>query len=147
MLECVLAFDATNGQVAQLVEQGTENPRAEGSSPPLTTMNFRKAPLKGAFLVSESYSGDLNPVKAQMPSGHLCEEHASEASDGCLEKGVLTQVNTPFKPASARGVRQFKPASARGVRRFRTASVRDVRKGFPPARVSKGTTTRWRCRS
>ena len=28
------------GQVAQLVEQRTENPRAEGSSPPLTTMNF-----------------------------------------------------------------------------------------------------------
>ena len=28
----------TSGQVAQLVEQRTENPRAEGSSPPLTTM-------------------------------------------------------------------------------------------------------------
>ncbi len=27
----------TSGQVAQLVEQRTENPRAEGSSPPLTT--------------------------------------------------------------------------------------------------------------
>ena len=30
------------GQVAQLVEQRTENPRAEGSSPPLTTINNRE---------------------------------------------------------------------------------------------------------
>ena len=28
----------TYGQVAQMVEQRTENPRAEGSSPPLTTI-------------------------------------------------------------------------------------------------------------
>ena len=34
MIQFILAF----GQVAQLVEQRTENPRAEGSSPPLTTM-------------------------------------------------------------------------------------------------------------
>ena len=33
MIQFILAF----GQVAQLVEQRTENPRAEGSSPPLTT--------------------------------------------------------------------------------------------------------------
>ena len=46
------------GQVAQLVEQRTENPRAEGSSPPLTTMNFTGQEhsfltffvLKGVFL-------------------------------------------------------------------------------------------------
>ena len=30
--------DATCGQVAQLVENRTENPSAEGSSPPLTTI-------------------------------------------------------------------------------------------------------------
>lgn len=33
MIEFISAF----GQVAQMVEQWTENPRAEGSSPPLTT--------------------------------------------------------------------------------------------------------------
>lgn len=31
------------GQIAQLVEQWTENPRAEGSSPPLTTTNLEGA--------------------------------------------------------------------------------------------------------
>lgn len=36
MIQFILAF----GQVAQLVEQRTENPRAEGSNPPLTTMEF-----------------------------------------------------------------------------------------------------------
>ena len=36
-----IAIDAY-GQVAQLVEQRTENPRAEGSSPPLTTINNRE---------------------------------------------------------------------------------------------------------
>ena len=30
----------TYGQIAQLVEQRTENPRAEGSSPPLTTIKI-----------------------------------------------------------------------------------------------------------
>ena len=45
--------DIESGQVAQLVEQWTENPRAEGSSPPLTTMNS-KAPLRwGFFYVCE----------------------------------------------------------------------------------------------
>ena len=34
MIQFILAF----GQVAQLVEQRTENPRAEGSNPPLTTI-------------------------------------------------------------------------------------------------------------
>ena len=37
------------GQVAQLVEQRTENPRAEGSSPPLTTISFRE-PSGSLFL-------------------------------------------------------------------------------------------------
>ena len=39
----------TYGQVAQLVEQRTENPRAEGSSPPLTTTNTRRAPNNGSL--------------------------------------------------------------------------------------------------
>ena len=49
------------GQVAQLVEQRTENPRAEGSSPPLTTMNFQ-SPSNGALFLSE-ISQDVNPAK------------------------------------------------------------------------------------
>ena len=41
------------GQVAQLVEQRTENPRAEGSSPPLTTINNRE-PSGSRFVFSEA---------------------------------------------------------------------------------------------
>ena len=41
----------TNGQVAQLVEQWTENPRAEGSSPPLTTMIIQSAVIADFFIV------------------------------------------------------------------------------------------------
>ena len=51
-LEYILALETprfrASGRVAQLVEQRTENPRAEGSSPPPTTMNNR-APAKGLF--------------------------------------------------------------------------------------------------
>ena len=42
---------STYGQVAQLVEQRTENPRAEGSSPPLTTINSRPR-FGGVFCIS-----------------------------------------------------------------------------------------------
>lgn len=41
------------GQVAQLVEQRTENPRAEGSSPPLTTINNRE-PSGSRFVFLEA---------------------------------------------------------------------------------------------
>ena len=53
MIQFILAF----GQVAQLVEQRTENPRAEGSSPPLTTMQTRKAPMIGGLSFLHSSLG------------------------------------------------------------------------------------------
>lgn len=37
------------GRVAQLVEQRTENPRVEGSSPPPTTIRMQKRSLSGAL--------------------------------------------------------------------------------------------------
>ena len=60
------------GQVAQLVEQRTENPRAEGSSPPLTTMNFQ-SPSNGALFFVGNLAGrepcEGNRRKAKAPSG------------------------------------------------------------------------------
>ena len=47
------------GQVAQLVEQRTENPRAEGSSPPLTTINNRE-PSGSRFAFLEHFFLDLD---------------------------------------------------------------------------------------
>ena len=41
----------TSGQVAQLVEQGTENPRVRGSSPFLTTMELTAEPSGSAFFL------------------------------------------------------------------------------------------------
>jgi hypothetical protein len=50
-----------NGQVAQLVEQRTENPRVGGSIPPLATIFFKdlrlfreilKKPLRGILAMS-----------------------------------------------------------------------------------------------
>ena len=38
--------------VAQSVEQRTENPRVDGSIPPLGTMNFKGSDLIGAFFIS-----------------------------------------------------------------------------------------------
>lgn len=39
-------------QVAQSVEQRTENPRVDGSIPPLGTMNSKGSDLIGAFFIS-----------------------------------------------------------------------------------------------
>ena len=38
--------------VAQSVEQRTENPRVDGSIPPLGAMNFKGSDLIGAFFIS-----------------------------------------------------------------------------------------------
>ena len=45
-----------NAQVAQSVEQRTENPRVDGSIPPLGTMNTKGSDLIGAFFISASLS-------------------------------------------------------------------------------------------
>ncbi|GEM_PF-2333962 len=47
--------DAALGQIAQLVEQRTENPRVGGSTPSLATIIFSKSglPLGGPFLLSQ----------------------------------------------------------------------------------------------
>ena len=55
-----------------MVEQGTENPRAGGSSPSLTTMNTT-APATGLLLFRGS-PGDLNPERAEQPSGLFVAE-------------------------------------------------------------------------
>jgi hypothetical protein len=41
----------SSAQVAQSVEQRTENPRVDGSIPPLGTMNSRGSDLIGAFFI------------------------------------------------------------------------------------------------
>ncbi len=48
-----------NAQVAQSVEQRTENPRVGGSIPPLGTI-YKKAPQSGAFLYMEFSGPDEN---------------------------------------------------------------------------------------
>lgn len=45
------------GRVAQLVEQRTENPCVEGSSPPPTTTIIERPLFRGLFLCSETLSG------------------------------------------------------------------------------------------
>ena len=45
-----------NAQVAQSVEQRTENPRVDGSIPPLGTMNSKGSDLIGAFFMSAFWS-------------------------------------------------------------------------------------------
>ena len=46
----VLSQGTTHGQVAQLVEQGTENPRVGGSSPSLATRTHRRVGPTGPAL-------------------------------------------------------------------------------------------------
>ena len=55
-----------NAQVAQSVEQRTENPRVDGSIPPLGTMNFKGSDLIGAFFISafRFFSGLSGVVKS-----------------------------------------------------------------------------------
>ena len=48
------------GRVAQLVEQRTENPRAEGSSPPPTTMNVEGPPKCSEALFALIARGSLH---------------------------------------------------------------------------------------
>ena len=43
-------------QVAQSVEQRTENPRVDGSIPPLGTKNSKGSNLIGAFFMSDDFS-------------------------------------------------------------------------------------------
>ena len=52
--------DAVCGRVAQLVEQRTENPRAEGSSPPPTTMNVEGPPKCSEALFALIARGSLH---------------------------------------------------------------------------------------
>jgi hypothetical protein len=48
---------ALNAQVAQSVEQRTENPRVDGSIPPLGTMNSLKKPTsQSVFLCAKVFS-------------------------------------------------------------------------------------------
>ena len=42
-------------QVAQSVEQRTENPRVDGSIPPLGTMNSKGSDLIGAFFMPDGF--------------------------------------------------------------------------------------------
>ncbi len=42
-------------QVAQSVEQRTENPRVDGSIPPLGTMNSKGSDLIGAFFMPDDF--------------------------------------------------------------------------------------------
>ena len=48
----LIALFCSLAQVAQSVEQRTENPRVDGSIPPLGTMNSKGSDLTGAFFIS-----------------------------------------------------------------------------------------------
>ena len=63
-----MAVFCSSAQVAQSVEQRTENPRVDGSIPPLGTMNSRSSNLVGAFFVSESFY--VNILIFQLYAGH-----------------------------------------------------------------------------
>ena len=56
--------DPDQGQVAQLVEQRTENPRVGGSIPPLATILFKD--LRRFFLPRLSDLGAKCPFRAQI---------------------------------------------------------------------------------
>ena len=63
--------DAVCGRVAQLVEQRTENPRAEGSSPPPTTTMMtvpRILAIRGTFWCAAKKRAPL----LRCPEGRLC---------------------------------------------------------------------------
>ena len=47
--------NTSNAQVAQSVEQRTENPRVDGSIPPLGTMNSKGSDLIGAFFMPDVF--------------------------------------------------------------------------------------------
>ena len=47
--------NTSNAQVAQSVEQRTENPRVDGSIPPLGTMNSKGSDMIGAFFMSDGF--------------------------------------------------------------------------------------------
>ena len=65
----VSSLGVAHGQVAQLVEQGTENPRVGGSSPSLATIPNAKAPPEygGVFLFLNW--GFVIPLFAPQPRG------------------------------------------------------------------------------
>src|SRR5512139_547885 len=61
------AREIQNGQVAQLVEQRIENPRVDGSIPPLaTTFMQKRPPLGAAFLFCFAFAdfGPLTPARS-----------------------------------------------------------------------------------
>ena len=59
------------GRVAQLVEQRTENPRVEGSSPPPTTIRMQKRSLSGALFLRARLlsSGHARMLHVKHPCG------------------------------------------------------------------------------
>lgn len=57
-----------HGRVAQLVEQRTENPCVEGSSPPPTTI-IKKGPGNGALFMPGGFHGAYGPTRASHSQG------------------------------------------------------------------------------
>ena len=55
-------------QVAQSVEQRTENPRVDGSIPPLGTMNSKGSDLIGAFFMPDDFVHGLIPAPSSAGS-------------------------------------------------------------------------------
>ena len=68
----------SNAQVAQSVEQRTENPRVGGSIPPLGTIH-KKAPQSGAFLCM-GFSRRMRPIDVVRPTAKQLATSASARS-------------------------------------------------------------------
>ena len=66
------ALTSEYGPVAQLVEQGTLNPKVQGSNPCRSTMNFQP-PYREVFSCRNGSHG-FEPERAQRPSGALRAE-------------------------------------------------------------------------
>ena len=64
------------GRVAQLVEQRTENPRVEGSSPPPTTIRMQKRSLSGALFCAPGCcrAGVIGKKVCPEPNRNPCDK-------------------------------------------------------------------------
>ena len=78
-----LRYNARLGQVAQLVEQRTENPRVGGSIPPLATIIVRTTPygLDGFKPINRAFVRSAGPIERNGKYGFHVHIVQTEAFD------------------------------------------------------------------
>ncbi len=127
-----------DGQVAQLVEQRTENPRVGGSIPPLaTTPNFLK---RNGFPASPADYRRARGRKIDRPSDYRKSGRSGEFTTRCGRRpGELETWNSGIR-AARRGVGRRRPAVARSARvgRARAAAMASPMARRRVSRVPRG---------